>query len=254
MALELPTKVGDARPIWLMREPELATLKAIAGEMPAGRTRNKLEAVIAKLKTTYFGKGMIEQDFRSPSGKVESFNLWHSPGVPGVFEARPSIMFPVTTDGKVIVIRQWRPAAAVTDPDHSFIYELPGGNPRKGTTPTPAEVAEMELLEETGYRAKRWEALSLTTNWWEPANFTPSYHALLGIGCERVSDPQPDPTELIEVRVIPLHEWFRLIVMSEVRDSKSLAITLLALIHLGKVEDWRRLMESTRRAQRGAQE
>ena len=177
-----------------------------------------------------WGKGMIEQDFRFPDGSIKTFNLWHSPG------ARTSIMFPLTRDGDVIILRQWRPAAAYLEPEHGIITELPGGNPERGTNPSHEEVAETELREETGYHAREWLPLLPQMAWWEPANFTPRYMPVLGIGCEKVQEPEPDETELIEVQVIPLREWVGMISRGEIRDAKSLAVTFLALLRLGLLE------------------
>ena len=227
MELQAPSKVGEARPLWLIREGELTTLKAIARELPAGGTRRELEAVIAGLKTTIFGKGMIEQDFRYPDGKIQTFTLWDAPG------GRPTIMFPVTTYGRIIWLRQWRPAAAVNDPSCKFIYELPGGNPKKGEIDPPHEkVAADELLEETGYRARQWRRLHPTSVWFEPANLTPPFTPLIGLDCERVREAEPDDTELIEVVEFSIAESRVMIRRGDVRDSKSIAIFFLALQHI----------------------
>lgn len=177
-----------------------------------------------------WGKGMIEQDYLFPDGSTKTFNLWHSPG------ARTSIMFPLTPDGKVILLRQWRPAAAVSAPDECVVTELPGGNAKKGTAPTPEEVADAELAEETGYDAREWRLTSPKQIWWEPANLTPRYSPVVGLGCEWVSEPKHDETELMEIIVVPLAELIEMIRRGEVCDNKSIAGTFLALLRLGMIE------------------
>lgn len=177
-----------------------------------------------------WGKGMIEQDFRFPDGTLKTYNLWHSPG------ARTSIMFPLTRDGKVILLRQWRPAAAFSEPEECIITELPGGNAKKGTTPTPEEVADAELAEETGFRAREWRLTSPKQIWWEPANLTPRYTPVVGLGCELAEKPNLDETELIDILVVPLAELIEMIRRGEVCDNKSIAGTFLALLHLGLIE------------------
>lgn len=170
-----------------------------------------------------WGKGMIEQDYRFPDGTVKDFNLWHSPA------ARTVIMFPFTEHGEVIALRQWRPAAAFSAPEECWITELPGGNARRGTNPTDGEIAGAELLEETGYHAQEWRRPHLQNIWWEPANLTPRYAPLIGIGCVKVAEPKPDETELIEVLVLPLGAWLDMIRSGKVCDAKSIVLTFLAL-------------------------
>ncbi|MDB6108855.1 MAG: hydrolase [Pedosphaera sp.] len=57
-----------------------------------------------------------------------------------------------TTDGKMILVRQFRPAVSRKS------LELPSGHVEKGET--PEEAARKELLEETGYVADKFEFLA----------------------------------------------------------------------------------------------
>lgn len=56
-----------------------------------------------------------------------------------------------TTDGRVVLVRQWRHAAG------RALWEIPAGTrePRED----PADTARRELTEETGYTAADWRAL-----------------------------------------------------------------------------------------------
>lgn len=54
-------------------------------------------------------------------------------------------VIPVTPDGRLVLVRQWRPAI------NAYSLEIPSGHVEDGET--PAEAAAKELLEETGYVA-----------------------------------------------------------------------------------------------------
>lgn len=62
-----------------------------------------------------------------------------------------AVMIPVDGQGRVLLVRQFRLPAG------RCIWELPAGRVNVGETPLQA--ARRELLEETGYRARRWRKL-----------------------------------------------------------------------------------------------
>lgn len=57
------------------------------------------------------------------------------------------VILPIFEDGRVLLIRQYRHAVG------EFLWELVAG--RKETGENPRAAARRELIEETGYRAKR---------------------------------------------------------------------------------------------------
>src|SRR5262249_19521962 len=68
------------------------------------------------------------------------------------------VIAPMTDDGKIVLMRQYRYAA------DEYLWELSAGtlegreeNARMIPTETPEECARRELLEETGYEAREWE-------------------------------------------------------------------------------------------------
>lgn len=86
----------------------------------------------------------------------------------------------VTPDGDIILVEQYRHAAAVA------VLELPGGM-MDPTDPDPMHAAQRELLEETGFTATGWHLVSsLYAN---PATHTNRTHCVLATGCHRVTAP-----------------------------------------------------------------
>ena len=62
-----------------------------------------------------------------------------------------AVMMPIDQDGRILLVRQFRL------PAQAFLWELPAGRIDPGETPLQA--ARRELVEETGYRARRWKKL-----------------------------------------------------------------------------------------------
>lgn len=62
-----------------------------------------------------------------------------------------AVMMPVDDRGRILLVRQYRL------PARASLWELPAGRLDEGETPLAG--ARRELLEETGYRARRWKKL-----------------------------------------------------------------------------------------------
>lgn len=165
-----------------------------------------------------YGKQVVERYFRCPDGQIREFIVWGGTVV-------PSIILPITKDGKVVALKQFRYAA------NEFVIELPGGCPERGEG--FEETAKKELLEETGYVAQTVVRLIESTIWFEPAACLTPYVPLLALGCQKKQEPHPDSTEVLKVLLFNLSEWISMILKGEVRDSKTITTTFLALPHLG---------------------
>lgn len=174
------------------------------------------------LARTKFGKGLIEKDFKNPrTGKIEDFGIFDYKGG----TVRPSIFMPITTDGNVVAIRQFREAA------NEVILEFPGGNPKAGQT--AEDVVRAELKEETGYAVGTIINLAPAKDIWiEPSSFSTPMRPFLVTGCVKVGEQELDETENIEVELFTLKEWLKMCFDGRVCCGKTLAITLLALPHL----------------------
>src|SRR5882724_12391598 len=101
----------------------------------------KARAKILKSKVLYTGKVFrLQRDTVIEPGGVHALRdiIVHPGSV---------VVMPVFKDGRVLLIRQYRHSVG------EFLWELVAG--RKEPNETPAVAARRELLEETGYSAKR---------------------------------------------------------------------------------------------------
>ena len=133
-----------------------------------------------------------------------------------------AIVFPLTREGEVVLVRQYRP------PLERMELGLPAGLVEAGEKPEAA--ARRELLEETGYSGGEWELLgsvasspSLKDNW---------AYLFLARGVEETSEPDPDEHELVEVVRVFVEDLPGLIRSGEIVSSSGVAAVMLALERL----------------------
>jgi len=164
----------------------------------------------ALLQTPYFN--LRSDRLRLPDGSVKD---------PYYVLERPdaAIIFPVTPEGEVVLVRQYRP------PLERLELGLPAGLVEPGEEPEVA--ARRELSEETGYSGGEWEPLgsvasspSLKDNW---------AYLYLARGVRETAPPDPDEHETIEVVRVPLEEIQALIGAGEIVSSSGVAAAMLAL-------------------------
>ncbi|NJD63598.1 MAG: NUDIX hydrolase [Deltaproteobacteria bacterium] len=99
-------------------------------------------------------------------------------------------VIPVTPDGQLVFIRQFRHGI------REVTVEIPGGA-IDARDADPRAAAQRELLEETGYRAGKWEYLGYVTP--NPALQDNRCHTYLARDAVRAAEPEFDPYERIEV-------------------------------------------------------
>jgi 8-oxo-dGTP pyrophosphatase MutT (NUDIX family) len=127
-----------------------------------------------------------------------------------VIESRDWInIIPLTDDHQVVMIRQYRHGS------REVTLEIPGGLMDSGDTPRKA--AARELLEETGYQAKKWIQIGVLNP--NPALFNNRCYTFLAQDVKKVSDPTPDQTEDIEEVLIPLADIPGLILKGEINHA-----------------------------------
>jgi len=119
-------------------------------------------------------------------------------------------------DPGILLIRQYRHAAG------KLMLELPAGRIEPGEKVIPA--GKRELIEETGYRARRW---SHHCNYYaSPGFLTETMTILLAEGLTQ-GEAAPEEDEKIELHMTPLSEVLRLIRAGKIEDGKTLIGVLI---------------------------
>ena len=116
-------------------------------------------------------------------------------------------VIPVTEDGRVILIRQYRSGT------HEITLEIPGGMVDPGEA--PAATAGRELTEETGWVAGSIEEIGVVNP--NPAIQDNRCYTFLAKGCLPIGETDFDPNEEIETLLVPLDEIPALIADGDIR-------------------------------------
>ncbi len=182
--------------------------------MSAQKNLRKVKINVTKVKQEQLYHGRIldlaRETHRMPDGREAEFEIVQHPG--------GAAALPVLDDGRLVLIRQFRPAA------QDYVYEIPAGRLEAGEE--PAECVTRELVEEIGYRAQTVEPLGYV-------------YSSVGFCTERIhlfvaSALQPAETaleidEFIEPLMVSLDEALSLITAGQITDAK----TQIALLRYG---------------------
>lgn len=121
------------------------------------------------------------------------------------------VVLPLFPGGRVMLVRQFRYAAGQS------LWELVAGGLEPGESVIKA--AHRELIEETGYRARR--ARKLLSFFPSPGFVAELMHLVAVTGLTR-GQAQPAADERIECRIFKLPELRRMIRANQIRDGKTL--------------------------------
>jgi ADP-ribose pyrophosphatase len=150
----------------------------------------------------------LRQDrLRAPDGHEFNYTLVDHPGAVWIV--------PVTADGQLVLIWQYRYAVA------DWCYEVPAGG--LSSNLTPEEVARRELLEEVGGQAKDMCYIGQ----FYTSNGISNEVAYIYLATDVVlGETRREPTELMEMRLVPVEEALRMARSGEISDGPS-ALALL---------------------------
>ncbi|MBD1907521.1 NUDIX hydrolase [Funiculus sociatus GB2-A5] len=148
---------------------------------------------------------------RLPNGAEGEWECVRHPG--------GALAVPVTPEGKLILLRQYRFAV------QGRLLEFPAGTIEPNED--PAETIKREIEEETGYRAHKWQNLG-------KFSLAPGYsdefiYAFLAQDLELLEKPpQQDVDEDIETVLMTPEEFEKAILAGEPVDAKSISSFFLA--------------------------
>jgi 8-oxo-dGTP pyrophosphatase MutT (NUDIX family) len=106
----------------------------------------------------------------------------------------------LTSDNQMILVEQYRHAAG------EVFLEVPGGS-ADSRSEDPRVAGLRELREETGYEPG--EVIDCGAHFPNPALQSNRMHTYLALDCRKVGEPELDPYEDLQVRLMPLAEALR---------------------------------------------
>ncbi len=160
-------------------------------------------------KTVYQGKvfSVTSDKVQEPNGVTATRDvIRHSGSV---------VILAVDESGKeprVLLERQYRYAA------QQYLWELPAGRIDPGET--AAAGARRELIEETGYRAKRWKRVLV---FYASPGFLDETMSIFLARDLTLGEAAPEEDESIECHLVPLSEALDMIFSGKVHDGKAIA-------------------------------
>lgn len=154
---------------------------------------------------------------RLPDQKESYYEMVTHPGAVSII--------PIDEQGRILFVRQFRPAA------WQEVLELPAGTLEKGED--PLECAKRELREETGWATRQIKELGAF--YLAPGYSSECLHMFLARDLYH-APLQADQDEFINVEAIPLARAYEMAYKGEFKDGKTLAGLLLAEPYLNNKE------------------
>lgn len=157
-----------------------------------------------------YKKRVIQKTFLLPDGRSYTSFIERTPDSVNIF--------PMTEDGQVVLVKQFRPGSEQIE------MELPGGMIDPGEKPSRA--AERELLEETGYEGNI-EFLSARS--YSPYSEGKRY-VYIATGCKKIAKQDLDADEYVDIAVVDMEDLENLLYDGKIRNPDG---AYMALHHLG---------------------
>jgi ADP-ribose pyrophosphatase len=166
---------------------------------------------MSNARDIYIGKivHLTAEDVVLPNGHRMELEIIRHPGA--------SAIVPLTDEGEVIFLRQYRHAAG------GFIYEIPAGKLDKGEP--PEDCARRELTEEAGVTATRMTLMASIVT--APGFADEIIHLFLAEGL-RPAVTAHEASEVITLNRRPIAECLAMIARGEIVDAKTICALFLA--------------------------
>ena len=175
--------------------------------MERGSTKQpSKKAKILKSEIIYEGKafGVRRDEVIEPTGVRTVREVVTHPG--------SVVVLPVLPDGRIVMVRQYRHAT------RQYLWELVAGRMERGENPKAG--AQRELLEETGYRARKYSVfLDVFPT---PGFLEERMYLLLAEGL-RAGQAEPEEDEKLIVAAYSRKQLEQMMRAGKLRDAKSIA-------------------------------
>jgi len=164
------------------------------------------KAKILKSEVIFEGKsfGVRRDELIEPTGVRTMREVVTHPG--------SVVVLPVLPDGKIVLVRQYRHAAG------QYLWELVAGRMEKGENPQKG--AARELIEETGYRAKKF---TVFLDFFPTPGFLQERMYLLLAEGLTLGKAEPEEDEKLVVGTYSKKQLEEMIQIGKMRDAKSIA-------------------------------
>jgi ADP-ribose pyrophosphatase len=193
----------------------MAAKRKTSTPSPAGKKNSSAKPRLIASKLVYKGKvfSVFTDKVQEPGGHINTRDVIRHNGsivILAVDESKNP------NDPDIILERQYRHATGQT------IIELPAGRVEPGEATLAA--AKRELIEETGYRAKRW---TLLTRYFASPGFLGEWMQIYLARDIREGIATPEPDENIQVFRLKLSQALALVAANKIHDGKTLIGLLL---------------------------
>lgn len=179
-------------------------------------------AKVLSSKVAYKGPlfRVVSDDIREPNGKTVHREVVRHNGSAVILAVDRSKS---KRDPLILIERQFRHAA------QHYLYEVPAGKMEEGED--HLEAAQRELLEETGYQAKKWSKL---VRYFASPGFLGEWMQVFLAEDLTPGEARPEDDESFELQMVPLSELLRLIDAGKILDGKTLVAVMLYARQLRK--------------------